>query len=164
MEKNLVKTIRKENKVSFQIFFDSPLDLVFEVWASPEHLGQWWGPDGFTISTTDFDFSNGGIWNFIMHGPDGTDYSNQIEFTDISFQKHIFYKHRGTGETNSGIHFETKVFFEEQENGTLLKTEMEFPTKETLDLVADKFGAIEGGQQHLKNLGKYIESIIRREV
>jgi uncharacterized protein YndB with AHSA1/START domain len=32
--------------------FDAPRDLVFSVWTDPGHLAQWWGPNGFTATTS----------------------------------------------------------------------------------------------------------------
>lgn len=29
---------------------DAPVELVWEVWTQPDHIVQWWGPDGFTIT------------------------------------------------------------------------------------------------------------------
>jgi uncharacterized protein YndB with AHSA1/START domain len=29
------------------------------------------GPDGFSTTTSQFDFRPGGVWCFVMHGPDG---------------------------------------------------------------------------------------------
>jgi len=26
----------------------APIDLVWEVWTKPEHIANWWGPNGFT--------------------------------------------------------------------------------------------------------------------
>src|SRR5688572_10657445 len=57
---------------------NAPRDLVWEVWTDPAHLARWWGPNGFSITTHDFEFRKGGEWNFIMHGPDGRDYPNKI--------------------------------------------------------------------------------------
>lgn len=58
--------------------FDFPRDLVFGAWTDPAHLAHWWGPKGFTNSFHEFDLRPGGNWRFVMHGPDGVDYRNQI--------------------------------------------------------------------------------------
>ena len=63
--------------------FDAPRDLVFAAWTDPKHLAQWWGPNGFTTTTMSFDLRSGGIWRFVMHGPDGRDYQNRITFEEI---------------------------------------------------------------------------------
>ena len=52
----------------------APPELVFEVFTEVRHLSQWWGPDGFTTTTRVFEFGIGGVWDFVMHGPDGADY------------------------------------------------------------------------------------------
>src|SRR5580700_6172332 len=61
--------------------FDAPRELVFAAWTDPKHLSQWWGPNGFTTTTSSFDFRPGGIWRFVMHGPDGRDYQNRVTST-----------------------------------------------------------------------------------
>ena len=53
---------------------DAPRELVFEAFTEVRHLSRWWGPEGFTTTTRSFEFRVGGEWDFVMHGPDGTDY------------------------------------------------------------------------------------------
>ena len=48
-------------------------ELVFEAFTQVRHLSRWWGPEGFTTTTRSFEFRVGGEWDFVMHGPDGTD-------------------------------------------------------------------------------------------
>ncbi|EQA46488.1 toxin-antitoxin system, toxin component domain protein [Leptospira broomii serovar Hurstbridge str. 5399] len=69
MIENNVEAIVEGNRVIYKRYFGIPIDLLFEVWSSQEHLSEWWGPDGFTLTTTRLDFSSGGVWEFIMHGP-----------------------------------------------------------------------------------------------
>ncbi len=40
----------------------------------PQHLAQWWGPDGFTNPVCEFDARVGGALRIHMRGPDGTVY------------------------------------------------------------------------------------------
>jgi len=51
--------------------FDAPRGLVWKVWTEPEHIGQWWGPHGFTTTTHKMEVKTGGVWRFVMHGPTG---------------------------------------------------------------------------------------------
>ena len=62
--------------ISGSRLFDAPRSLVFEAWTDPKHLAHWWGPNGFSLTTHSFDFRAGGVWRFVMHGPDGRDYQN----------------------------------------------------------------------------------------
>ena len=156
MIKNSTEAIIQDNKVIYKRYFDAPLDLVFEAWSKHEHLAHWWGPDGFTLTTKSMNFTNHGIWDFVMHGPDGHDYKNKIQFTDIKKPEHIFYRHLGDGEGETDVNFESRIFFEKAGDGTNLTMEQIFPTKEELERVNKKYGAIEGGRQHLGNLNKYL--------
>ena len=53
---------------------DAPRELVWTAWTEPKHIAQWWGPNGFTNTIHAMDVKPGGVWRFIMHGPDGTHY------------------------------------------------------------------------------------------
>ena len=68
---------------------DAPRELVWSVWTDPKHLSQWWGPDGFRTTTSAFDFKPGGVWRFVMHGPDGRDYENRITFDDLGAKTRV---------------------------------------------------------------------------
>jgi uncharacterized protein YndB with AHSA1/START domain len=159
MTKNNVETIIEGNKVTYRRHFDVPVRLAFEAWSSQEHLEQWWGPDGFTVTTKSMNFSNGGVWDFVMHGPDGSDYKNKIQFTEIKKPHSIFYKHLGSGEDVGDVTFLSRIIFEEADGGTNLTMEQIFPSKEELERLAKTYGVIEGGKQHLGNLGKYLEKL-----
>ncbi|AOP36405.1 ATPase [Leptospira tipperaryensis] len=159
MVENNVRTTIEENKVIYKRYFDIPIELLFDVWSSQEHLSEWWGPDGFTLTTRSMDFSNGGIWDFVMHGPDGHDYKNKIQFIEIKKPHYIYYKHLGDGEGTKDVDFQSKIIFEESGEGVNLTMEQIFPSKEELERVNEKYGAIEGAKQHIANLGKYLETL-----
>src|SRR5260221_1884868 len=62
---------------------DAPREPVFEAFTEVRHLSRWWGPEGFTTTTRSFEFRVGGVWDFVMHGPDGTDYQQWITWREI---------------------------------------------------------------------------------
>lgn len=159
MTKNKVETIIQNNKVTFKRYIDVPISLAFEVWTTHEHLSQWFGPDGFTITTKTLNFSNGGIWEFIMHGPDGTDYKNKVQFADIKNPHHIIYKHLGDGEGHADVDFESRIIFESVGQGTHVTMEQIFSSPEELERVNKKYGSIEGGKQHIANFAEYLDKI-----
>jgi len=43
---------------------DAPRELVWTAWTKPEHLAQWWGPDGFSTTTSAYDLRPGGVWRW----------------------------------------------------------------------------------------------------
>ena len=85
---------------------------MFSVWTDPKHLAQWWGPIGFTTTTHSFDFQPGGVWRFVMHGPDGRDYQNRVTFDEIIPSERISY-HHGGGDDVEPVQFKTTVVFED---------------------------------------------------
>src|SRR6202050_3826932 len=62
----------------------APRELVFEAFTEVRHLSRWWGPEGFSTTTRAFEFRVGGEWDFVMRGPDGTDYQEWISWTEIA--------------------------------------------------------------------------------
>ncbi len=49
------KKATAERELVIKRTLDAPLDLVWEVWADPEHAKQWWGPKDFTVPVVELD-------------------------------------------------------------------------------------------------------------
>jgi uncharacterized protein YndB with AHSA1/START domain len=134
---------------------DAPRDLVFEAWSHPMHLSHWWGPVGFTTTTSSFEFRPGGVWRFVMHGPDGRDYQNHITFDAIEAPARIEYRHGGS-EDAEPVRFSTLVTFEDVGGKTKLTMRLMFPSAEERDRVIREFGAAEGLTQTQGRLANYV--------
>lgn len=156
-EKNQ-SSIVSGNKLSISRVFDAPRELVYEVWTKPEHIVNWWGPDGFTCTISEMEVKEGGVWRFMMHGPDGRDYPNKIIFTKIIPPELICYKHTGEDETEN-IRFSVIVELKEIGKTTMLTMTSVFETSEELERVSREYGAVEGLEQTVGRLGRYLESI-----
>lgn len=131
--------------------YDAPRELVFDVWADPEHISEWWGPYGFSTTTSAFDLRPGGEWRFVMHGPDGTDYGNKVVYEEVVRPERLVYNHSGTDGAFDRVQFRVTVTFEEVGHGTRLTLRMVFPSAETYAFVSER-GAIEGAEQTLARL------------
>ena len=46
--------------------FNAPIQLVFDALTNPDALAEWWGPVGYTMTVTKFDFTPRGICLFKM--------------------------------------------------------------------------------------------------
>lgn len=66
---------------------------VFAAIADAERLARWWGPAGFTNTFECCDFSPGGAWSYVMHGPDGKDYRNESIFQEIEPPRKVVIRH-----------------------------------------------------------------------
>src|ERR1700751_4040867 len=62
----------------------APRELVFEAFTEVRHLSRWWGPEGLTTTKRAFELRVGGAWDFLIQGPDGTDYQEWISWTEIA--------------------------------------------------------------------------------
>jgi len=130
--------------------FDAPRELVFDVWTDPKHIAQWWGPNGFRNTIHSMDVRPGGVWEFIMHGPDGTDYKNKIIYQVVDRPSRIVYKHV------TGPVFEATVDFEDLGGKTKLTMCSVFESAELRNRVAKEFGAVEGMHQTLGRLDQHV--------
>jgi uncharacterized protein YndB with AHSA1/START domain/DNA-binding transcriptional ArsR family regulator len=140
----------------------APRELVFEAFTEVRHLSRWWGPEGFTTTTRAFEFRVGGEWDFVMHGPDGTDYQEWISWTEIARPERIALLHgESRGDPNA---FESVLTFAPDGAATRIEMRAVFPTKELRDEAAEKYHAIEGGQQTLSNLAAYVTEMIGKGV
>ena len=128
-------------------------ERVWKAFTTAEALARWWGPNGFTITTSSFDFREGGEWVFIMHGPDGRDYPNWVRFTRIEEPSRMDHDHGGDGDR---VLFRTVITLDEVGGKTRVTLHSTFETKEQRDLVVKEYGAVEGGQQTLARLDAYL--------
>lgn len=135
--------------------FDAPRDLVFQAWTDPDHIDRWWGPDGFTTTTREMDVRPGGVWRFVMHGPDGADYPNRIIYDEIVRPERLVYTH-DSGQEDDPARFQVTVTFAEAGDKTHLTVRMAFASAAQRDRVVKEFRAIEGGQQTLERLAQYL--------
>jgi uncharacterized protein YndB with AHSA1/START domain len=135
--------------------FDAPRELVFEAWTDPKHLAEWWGPNGFTTTTSAFDMRPGGVWRFVMHGPEGRDYENRITFDEIVKPERIAY-HHGGGDNVEPVQFRTTVTFEDLGGKTRLTMRGVFPSAAERDRVIKEYGADKGLAQTLARLADFV--------
>ena len=138
---------------------DAPRELVFEAFTEVRHLSRWWGPEGFTTTTRAFEFRAGGEWDFVMHGPDGTDYQEWISWTEIAPPERIALLHgESRGDPNA---FDSVLTFEPDGAATRIVLHTVFRTQELRNEAVEKYRAVEGGRQTLSNLAAYVAEVLR---
>jgi len=132
---------------------NAPRELVWQVWASPDHIGKWWGPDGFSTTIQKMDFREGGEWIFIMHGPDGTDYLNNIAFTRIIEPYLITYTHFVIPQ------FFVEVKFKKHGEKTRVEMVMRYESREEYEDAVDRISIIPGLEQTIGRLADYVQEM-----
>lgn len=158
MSRNLDNTADRE--IITTRLLDAPRGLVFRMFTEPEHVVKWWGPNGFTNTNHEMDVKPGGVWRFIMHGPDGTDYGNKIVYSEVVRPERLVYIHgedSGPGPGNPGNYFNVTITFEAQGEQTLVTMRAVLATVEEFERV--KPFAVEGGKQTLGRLAAYLAAL-----
>lgn len=135
---------------------EGPRPLIFAAYSEVRHLSQWYGPTGFTTTTHSFDFRPGGVWEFTMNGPEGTDYPNHVEYLEISPLERIVMRHGSHGDDPQA--FTSTITFTERGERCEVTLRSLFKTKEQRDEVVERYHAIEGAEQTLSRLAEYLEN------
>lgn len=73
----------EDRTLTLSRLINAPRALVWQAWTDPAHLPRWWGPQGFSNSVDEIDVRPGGVWRFVMTGPDGVGYKNRIVFHEV---------------------------------------------------------------------------------
>jgi uncharacterized protein YndB with AHSA1/START domain len=140
-----------------------PVAQVFDAFTQADKLAQWWGPDGFSITTQRMDFREGGVWQFTMHGPaadgkPGVDYPNKILFKRIVPGQLITHAHGDDkmDDLGNGALFQAQISFAGFANQTRVTNRVVFETVQARDFVVKNHNAIEGGKQTLARLAHYL--------
>jgi uncharacterized protein YndB with AHSA1/START domain len=147
--------IQEENVLIHTRILDAPRDLVWEVWTTPEHIKEWWGPDGFSLTTKSMNVAPGKIWDSIMHGM-GRDWDSKVEYVEVKKPSLLSYKHFGESEE---FNFSVSVSFEEVEGKTLLTMKSTFKSKAIIEELNKRVNAIEGSKQTLNRLENYLKTL-----
>lgn len=137
-------------ELSITRLLNAPRELVWEVWTNPEHIKNWWGPEGFKNSISKMEVTPGGEWEFIMHGPDGTDYKNKHIYLTLIKPEKIVLHHV------SFPNFIMTATFEAQGDKTLVSLHSVFDSAEQLEHVIRVFKADVGMVQNMDRMERYV--------
>jgi uncharacterized protein YndB with AHSA1/START domain len=136
---------------------NAPRELVWQAWTEADQIAQWWGPNGFTTTIHAMNVRVGGVWRFIMHGPDGTDYPNRIVYREIVKPERLVYDH-DDGNDPPSHGFRSTVTFVAQGRKTKVTLRAVFASAGARE-ASVKFGAIEGGAQTLARLDQHVATM-----
>lgn len=151
---------QEDNQLIYTRVLNAPRDLVWEVWTRPEHLKEWWGPDGFSL--THKSMKSGRSWDFVLHGL-GRDFDNHIEYLEFEKPVLLSYRHGGA---DTPVSFTVVVTFEDAGDQTLLTMRSIFPSAEVIAELDRQVNAIESGRQTLDKLEHYLstQAYIRQQL
>jgi len=144
----------KNREIVLSRIFNATPEQVFAAWTTKELVQQWWGPRGFTNSFRQFEVKVGGIWEYTMHGPDGTDYLNWVCFEQVIVNKKLVFQH-GSSPDDPNL-FQVTVTFAAEGPKTRVTMTHIFASQAERDKVVQVYHAIEGGNQTLDKMGEFV--------
>jgi uncharacterized protein YndB with AHSA1/START domain len=135
--------------------YDAPVATVWDAWTDAKQVAQWWGPRGFTITTTSKELRPGGTWVYTMHGPDGKDWPNFTRYHEVVPHARLKYDH-GASDADAKPMFRVTVDFRDLGGRTELDMRMAFATEEELTQSRAIIKAASGNSTW-DRLGEYLE-------
>ncbi len=143
--------------------FDAPRELLWKAMTDPGHVVHWWGPRGFSLTIGEMTVAPGGVWNHVLHGPDGTEYPNRSVFSEVVEPERIVLSQFGGRKGGPQVTFVSTWTFEDLGNGrTRLTLRSVFPTADERDNMERAYKAVEGGRQTLERLAEHLPTMAAR--
>jgi uncharacterized protein YndB with AHSA1/START domain len=130
---------------------------IWEGLTQPEQVATWWGPSGFKSTITKMDVKSGGSWDFIMHGPDGTDYPNSLTYEVVEENKRLSYAHHENKEYGLAA-WKAEVTIEDLGDTSKVTLTNIFANEEEKAKHVNMMGAVQGANQTLERLAEQVES------
>jgi uncharacterized protein YndB with AHSA1/START domain len=144
-----------DREIIISRLFDAPRGRVWRALTDSDLLKQWWGPRGFRNTIHEADIRPGGKLVFTMHGPDGTDYPNEMRYVEMVEPERIRISHDGlAGKLKP---FDQEITLEDVGGKTRLTLKNVFESPEELRKQVDEVGAVEGGKQTLERLAEFLK-------
>lgn len=133
--------------------FNIPISLMWEIWTTPDHIANWWGPKGFSSTIHEMDVKPGGDWKLTLQGPSGQNFANRSIFKEIVPYQKIVFEHFNP-------HFITIVLFEAKGDKTIVDWTLLFDTVEMYEIVVNVHKADKGQQENIEKLEDYLAKLV----
>ena len=90
-----------ENKTSFtqvgdkcmliERVYEAPVDVVYQKTIDPALVPHWWGPAAMTTEVEAMDVHPGGMWRFVQHDSEDTEYIFYGEYKEVVPNERLSY-------------------------------------------------------------------------
>lgn len=152
----VILTLPSDREIVLTRVFDAPRRLVFEAHSRPEHVRQWWGRTGSTLSVCDMDFRPGGTWRFVERQTDGREYGFRGAYREIVAPERIVMTFEFDG-TPGHVVLVTLTFLE-RDGRTTLTSHSLFETRADRDAML-RSGAEAGAGESMDRLAAHIAAL-----
>jgi len=147
------------NVLTVERTFNAPRELVWQAFTDPKHIEKWWGPRGWQTTVFKMDVRPGGVWHFVMRGPEGAESWGLATYKEISGPQRLTYDDawsnaEGTVNANMPI-TPVELDFLAQDGKTRLVSISYFDSAETLEQVKG-MGLVEGLTETWDRLEEFV--------
>jgi uncharacterized protein YndB with AHSA1/START domain len=151
-------TLPSDREIEFTRTFARPRHLLFDAWTKPEHLRQWYGCEGSSLTLCETDLSPGGQWRRVMRMPDGSEHPFHGVYREIVPNERLVYTECYEMPAIGSPEWLTTVLFEEVDGLTKLTHTILHKSQEVRD------GHLQAGMeagtiQTLNRLDLYVASM-----
>lgn len=136
--------------------FNAPRPMVYQAFADPKQVVEWWGPHGFSTTVLEMDLRPGGKWRIVMHGPDGTNYPNEMTITAVVPNERIELDLVGGKEGAEPVYMHKTITWQDEGGGTRLTLRNEFGSRELRDENVRTYGSVQGARDLFERLTKFL--------
>ena len=126
-------TLPSDREIVFTRTFARPSQLLFEAWTKPEHLHQWYGCEGSSLSVCEIDLRPGGQWRRVMRMADGSEHPFHGVYREVAPHEKLVYTECYEMPRIGSPEWLTTVLFEEIDGQTRLTHSILHKTREIRD-------------------------------
>lgn len=145
----------KNRTLTIKKVFDAHIDVVWTAWTNPDHIINWWAPQGMKIEVIEHDFKIGGIWKYSMPLPDGNLFISEGKYLEIDPYKKIVTTANFRPMTEN---VEMHVLFEADGNKTIFTFSIVHETEEYCKQ-QEEMGFYNGWGSSLKRLEEILDTV-----
>jgi len=138
--------------------FDAPRDLLYRAFTEPDLLARWLGPRDGTMTVDRFDLHDGGTWRYVHTDGEGNEYAFHGVFHGEPSLDGIVQTFEFEGAPGH-VQLDT-VTFEEQDDGTIVRTNSVFQTVEARDAMVEH-GMTEGMTEGYEQLEELLNTSLK---
>ena len=139
--------------------FAAPRERVFRAFTDPADLAHWWGPEGWQTETLAHELVPGGVWRYVLRGPEGMESWCKATYREVAPPERIVYRDEfldKEGNTVAGLPtMVITVEFTEHDGKTAVTSATRFASEEDLQQVV-AMGVAEGITQTWERLATYL--------
>jgi uncharacterized protein YndB with AHSA1/START domain len=149
--------------------FNAPVERIWQMWTQPQHLKNWYGPQGFSVTITEMDVRVGGRHLFCMTSADGSTKMWLVgEYTEIVPNKRLVYTDSMSDEQGNILPPSAFGQSDDFPTVTVVTVALENMNGRTKMVVthagvpANDEGASAGWEQAFTKMADYIETVLNK--